>query len=152
MDTALSLLYNALIAGAAAALKPTAEKVVTDSYEGLKALLRRKLGSKVRLEDLDRTPTATQVRATLQQDLEANAAATVDGEVLRQAQELLKVVAAHDAMAAEDAGISITALKAGAEIDIEGLVAHGAGVKVAELEAGGSIRIKGVQSGNPRGR
>lgn len=151
MDAALSLLYNALIAGAAAALKPTAEKVVTDSYEGLKALVRRKLGSKVRLEDLDRTPEATQVQSTLQQDLEAHAAATIDGEVLGEAQALLKAVAAHDAAAAEGAGISITALKAGAEIDIEDLVAQG-NVKVAELEAGGSIRIKGVRSENPRGR
>jgi hypothetical protein len=38
----LTSLVTALVAGAAAALKPTVEQVVKDSYAGLKALIQRK--------------------------------------------------------------------------------------------------------------
>jgi hypothetical protein len=150
VDAALSLLFNALVAGAAAALKPTAKKAVTDAYDGLKALITRKSAGKVTLAGLDQTPAEAEVQASLRQDLEASTA-TADAEVLQQAQALLKIVQAHDATAAEEAGISIMDLKAGAEIDIADLVAGGK-VRLAQLEANGSIRIKGVQSGNPTRR
>jgi hypothetical protein len=147
MDAALTLLFNALVAGAAAALKPTAEKVVTDGYAGLKALIRRKWAGKVALDELDRAPAEADVQSALKRDLEA-AGTGADAEVLQQAQALLKAVEAHDAGAATEAGISITDLKSGAEIDIEDLVAEG-NVRLSHFEANGSIRIKGVHSGNP---
>jgi hypothetical protein len=148
METVLTLLFNALVAGAAAGLKPTAEKAVTDGYSGLKNLITKKWSGRVKLERLEADPTAADVQDALKQDLEAQVT-TADAEVLRQAQALLCAVETHDAGAATHAGITIADLKAGAEIDIDGLVAHGGSVRVAALEAGGSIRIKGVQSGNP---
>ena len=148
MDAALTLLFNALVAGAAAGLKPTAEKAIADAYTGLKNLVAKKWTGRATLAQLEAAPAAPAAQEALKQDLEAQPV-LADATTLRQAQELLKAVAAHDADAAREVGITITDLKAQTEIDIEGLMAQGGSIRVAALEAGGSIRIKDVRAENP---
>ena len=44
MDPTITIIVTALVAGAAAGLKPTAEKAIKDAYAGIKALIQRKYG------------------------------------------------------------------------------------------------------------
>lgn len=150
METALMLLFNAVVAGAAAALKPTAQQAITDAYSGLKKLFGKQLAARD-IEAIEQAPTAPENQQALQAALK-NSSALADVDILEQAQLLLQQIERYDVDAALDAGITIADLHANTEIDIEDLIAYGGAVKVTGLNAGGAIRIKGVQAGNPQQR
>lgn len=150
----ITLLVNALIAGAAAALKPTAEQAVKDAYQGLKSYIKlkwAKLGSGVDFLESDPTSSATQaaVKEGLKKAVETDGA---DEKVLKAAQQVLSVVAANGeaAKAAQAAGVTIEDLKAGASIDIGRVLAEAGAVNVRRLTADQDIRIGEVIAGNPR--
>jgi hypothetical protein len=52
----ISLIISALVAGAAAGLKPTAEKAVREAYEGFKNFLVGRFGKKSNIESLEEKP------------------------------------------------------------------------------------------------
>jgi Na+-transporting NADH:ubiquinone oxidoreductase subunit NqrC len=145
----LSLIFSAIVAGATAALKPTAEQAVKDAYAGLKALIKRKW-NRVEMESLERDP-ADQVRQQLVKSDLQKADDLADGEVLEQAKQVLAAVKKHDPAAAASAGITIEDLDAGASVNIENLVAEGV-LAMRRIKAGQDINIKGARSGNPSKR
>ncbi len=146
----LSLIFSAIVAGAAAAAKPTAELAVKDAYSGLKALIKRKW-NRVEVESLERDPADKARQQLVKSDLE-KADDLADGELLKQAQQVLAAVKEHDRAAAESAGITIEDLKSGANVNIENLVAQGA-IAARRIKARKDINIKGARAGkNPTRR
>jgi len=146
----LSLIFSAIVAGATAALKPTAEQAVKDAYAGLKALIKRKW-NRVEMESLERDPADKARQQLVKSDLE-KADDLADGELLKQAQQVLAAVKEHDPAAAESAGITIEDLESGANVNIENLVAQGA-IAARRIKASKDINIKGARAGkNPTRR
>jgi hypothetical protein len=142
----LSLIFSAIVAGAASALKPTADKAITDGYEALKALIKAKWkGVSVKSVELD--PASLDHQRVLRDDLQS-AGRLDDHEVLAKAQELIQAVNAHDPDAAVAAGISIKDIEAGGSVNIEDLVAAGA-LTVENVTAGQDFNVKGARAGNP---
>ena len=90
---ALTSLVTALAAGAAAALKPTVEQAVKDSYTALKGLIQRKY-AQVSLDQLEANPSSKSRRGVVEEDLAA-AGTDKDTEVLQQAQTLLDPLQRH---------------------------------------------------------
>jgi hypothetical protein len=145
----LSLIFSAIVAGATAALKPTAEQAVKDAYAGLKALIKRKW-TRVEVESLERDPADKARQQLVKSDLQ-KADDLADGEVLKQAQQVLAAVKEHDPAAAASAGITIEDLDAGANVNIENLVAEGV-LAMRRIKAAQDINIKGARSENPSKR
>jgi hypothetical protein len=142
----LALVFSAIVAGATAALKPTAEKAVIDAYDGLKSLIKNKWG-RVELDALERDPTSETRQKLVAEDL-LQLEGLEDGEVLEQAKTVLGVVNASDPDAAAAAGITIEDLEAGASANIEDMIAAGALI-VRRIKAEENITVKGVRAGNP---
>jgi hypothetical protein len=101
MDPITLALSAALAAGAAGALKGTAdvgERAIVDGYEGLKGLLRRKLGAGgdvvEAVEALEKKPDSEGRKATLQEEIEASKALD-DAEILEAAKALLARIEAQ---------------------------------------------------------
>lgn len=87
----ISLIIAALIAGATAAAKPTAEKAVKDAYEGLKTLIKRKFeGDPIGQGLVDAEPEKIKKGEELLKDSIKNAGVDKDKEVLEAAQEIMK--------------------------------------------------------------
>ena len=143
----ISLIVTALVSGAAAGLKPTAEKAVKEAYAGIKALIQRKFG-RVSVDMLEADPASAARQAVVKEDL-AKANAGSDEEVLRQAKALLDSIASHDPEAAKSVGVDLEDIK-GASLKISDIIASGAGVKVRKADIGGDIEIKGVRAGGAR--
>lgn len=145
----LTLIYSALVAGASAALKPTAELAVKEAYQTLKALALRKLG-RVEVETLERDPADETRRKLLKQELERTGP-LADREVLEQAQATLIAVQRYDPGAATAAGITLADLAAAGTVNIERLVGAG-NVSVTRVTAGADLNIRDLAAGNPTRR
>lgn len=89
----LTVIVGALVHGAAAALKSTAEQAVKDAYAGLKRLVLDRCGNKSDVSqavtELESTPDSAGLKATLQEELAA-AGVDKDQEVVDCAVALLK--------------------------------------------------------------
>lgn len=146
----LSLIFSAIVAGATAALKPTAEQAVKDAYDGLKALIKKKW-NRVEVDLLERDPANKARQEVVKGDLQ-KADDLADREVLSQAKQVLAAVKDHDPASMQSAGITIEDLEAGANVNIEALLAQGA-ITARRIKAGSDINIKGAEAGrNPTKR
>lgn len=89
----VTVIVGALVAGAAAALKSTAEQAVKDAYAGLKRLVLDRCGHKAdvaqAVAELESKPDSAGRKATLQEELAA-AGVDKDQEVVDCAVALLK--------------------------------------------------------------
>lgn len=142
----LSLVVSALVAGAGAAVKPTAELAVKDAYGSLKAYIQRRW-QQVDVGALEREPARPLKQQLLREDLE-HVDAGSDRDLLEQARAVLALVRAHDRDAARAGGISIEHLDAGANANIGDLLAEGA-IRVRDVKAAQDINIRGLRSANP---
>jgi len=147
----ISLIVTALATGAAAGLKPTAEKVISDAYEGLKGLLKRKYArTSATVPILEDDPASDAGKAVVRERLEEEGAGQ-DGEVLRQAQALLQAIERHAPETAAAAGVLLEDLKAGANLTVHDVHAEG-GFTLRRSEAAGDITVGGIrQRGAPSG-
>ena len=89
----VSLIVAALAAGASTALKDTAGEAVKDAYNGLKSLLKRKLGDKQAAQvAVDKHEEAPEVwEKPLEDELKKSGVAD-DEEVVKSAQQLMALV------------------------------------------------------------
>lgn len=143
---AVSMIVTALASGAVAGLKPAAEQAVKDAYDGLKSLIQRKF-SQVDVAPLERKPDSESKQKSVAEDL-ADAGADKDVEVLRAAQELIRIIESNSPEAAAAAGIDLERLRVGGSINIEDVIAAGTGVRGKNWEAEGDVTIKGVRAGS----
>jgi len=144
----LTIIVTALVVGAAAGLKPTAEQAVKDAYAGLKALILRKYAQATgSIGQLEVTPASQARQAVVKEDLEKTSAAQ-DPELLQGAKAVLDTVQAHDPAAAATVGVTIEHVK-GASLRLAEIIASGpgpvTGVSVKEAEFTGDIEIKDVR-------
>ena len=144
----LTSIVMALAAGAAAALKPTAEQVIKDSYAGLKALITRKY-AQVQVAQLEANPHSKNRRGVVEEELAA-AGADQDAEVLQQAQALLEAIQRQVPETAAAIGVELQDLE-GAALAIRRVTSTGAGVKVERAKMRGDITIEDVQAGGSGG-
>jgi hypothetical protein len=144
----LTSLVTALAAGAAAALKPTAEQVVKDGYTALKGLIQRKY-AQVDVNQIEANPTSKNRRGVVEEELAA-AGADKDADVLQQAQVLLEAIQRQAPQAAAAIGVDLKQIE-GASLAIRRVTAAGAGVKVEGAKLSGDITIEDVQAGRPGG-
>jgi phosphatidate phosphatase APP1 len=144
----LTSLVTALAAGAAAALQPTVEQVVKDSYTALKGLIQRKY-TRVNVDVLEQDPASESRRAVIQEDLAKTAAAT-DAELLTQAKTLLDALQRQAPEAIGAVGVDLQAIKA-ASLTIDDIIATGTGVKVHGAEISGDMTISKVRAGGQGG-
>jgi hypothetical protein len=144
MDPLTSLVI-ALAAGAAAALKPTVEQAVKDSYAALKGLITRKY-TRVNVDGLEQDPASENQRAVVKEEL-AKTDAAVDAELLTQAKALLDTLQRQVPEAISAVGVDLHAIKA-ASLTIGDIIATGTGVKIDRAEIGGDMTIRGVQAGH----
>lgn len=70
----ISIIIMALVAGAAAAIKPTTEQAIKDAYAGIKALILHRYGN-IHVTLLEEDPTSKTHQAVLKEDLEKTGAA-----------------------------------------------------------------------------
>jgi hypothetical protein len=144
----LTSLVTALAAGAAAALKPTVEQAVKDSYAALKGLIQRKY-AQVQVDPLEANPSSKNRRGVVEEDLKA-AGADTDAEVLQQAQALLEAMRSSTPETAAAIGVDLQDIE-GASLAIRRVIATGAGVKVEKGTFHGDITIEDVQAGDRGG-
>jgi len=141
---AVSVIVSALASGAAAVLKPTAEKAIKDAYAGLKSIIQRKY-SGVDLSPIENKPASRSKRESVAEDL-VDAGATGDQELLDLAKALIDAVARHDKAAATVIGVDLQEVKA-AYLDITKVTTSGTGVRVKKSEFHGGIDIGEVNAG-----
>jgi hypothetical protein len=147
MDPITSIL-TALVVGAAAGLKPTAEQAVKDAYAGIKSLIKRKYGQ-AKVDILESDPASKEVQNSVRQDLE-KAEADKDPQLLAQAKAVLDAIQKYASEEAGAVGVSLEEIK-GASLKIDDIIASGPGVQIKRAEIGGDIEIKGVRAGNRGG-
>ena len=94
----VTIIVSALAAGAAAGLKPAAEKAITDAYAAFKTAMTKKFGSSRDLveavEKLEQRPDSAGRQQMLSEEVTA-AKADQDEELLRAATALLEKVQAQ---------------------------------------------------------
>ena len=140
----ISIIVAALASGAAAGLKPTAEKIIKDAYAGLMGMIQRKYNN-VDLRPFENKPESESERESLAEDL-ADAGATGDQELLDLAKVLIDAVAKHDKATAATIGVDLEEVKA-AYLNIRKVTTTGTGVKVKKGEFEGGIDIGEVNAG-----
>ncbi len=138
------IIVSALASGAAAGLKPTAEKIITDAYASLKGMIQRKYKN-VDLSQVENKPASESKRASLAKEL-ADAGATGDQELLDIAKVAIDAIVKHDKATATVIGVNLEEVKA-AYLNIRKVTASGAGVKVKKGEFEGGIDIGEVNAG-----
>ena len=140
----ISIIVSALASGAAAGLKPTAEKIIKDAYAGLKGMIERKY-TNVDLSPVENKPESESKRESVAEDL-ADGGAAGDQELLDLAKVLIDAVAKHDKPTAAAVGVDLEEVKA-AYLNIKKVTTTGAGVKVKKGEFEGGIDIGEVKAG-----
>lgn len=91
----VTLIVTAIVAGIAAAAKPTAEQAVKDAYAGLKTLIQRRFSDKgdvsTAIEQVESKPESSGRREMLKEELD-EAGAGQDSDVVKAAKELLALL------------------------------------------------------------
>lgn len=143
----ISLIVTALASGAAAALKPTAENVVKDAYQGLKSIIRdRYAKASDGVEGLESRPDSAARKSVVEEDLrEIDAAA--DRELLERAKAVLAAVQQHDPSAADAAAVDLEDIRTGASVNIEDIRSDGRAVRIRGADIGEDLNIKRIRSG-----
>jgi hypothetical protein len=140
----ITIIVTALALGAAAGLKPTAERAVKDAYVGIKKLIQDKY-QQINLPLLEGDPASKGRQEVVKEDL-ARAKADQDEAVLRQAKTLLDAIQKHAPESAGAIGVDLEDIK-GASLKIADIIATGTGVKAKKADIGGDIEIKGIRAG-----
>jgi hypothetical protein len=139
MDPITTILM-ALVAGAAG----TAEQVVKDAYDGIKALIKRKY-ARVSVDTLEGDPASEARKNVVREDLQ-KAKAGEDAELLVQAKAVLDAVRQHAPEAAASVGVSIQDLEAGSVYVEDITVSSGMGVSIRQAKVVGEVKIVGVHA------
>lgn len=145
----ITMIVTALAAGAAAGLKPTAERAIKDAYASVKALIQRKY-IKVDISPLESKPESEAKRESLREDL-ADAGALGDHELLDKIKALIEAVEKHAPAEAAAIGVDLKEVKA-ASLKIQKVTAEGTGVRVEKSEFSGDIDLGEVRAGNVKPR
>ena len=141
----ISSIVTALVCGAIAGLKPTAEQIVKDSYSGLKQLIQRKYkGSQDSLELLEKDPESDLKKAVVEEDLKKTDIKD-DIEVLQKVQELLTALQ-NASSENNEVAVFLEQVEA-ASLNIKKVISSHTGVHVKDAKFKGDIKISDVSAG-----
>ena len=141
----ISSIVTALACGAIAGLKPTAEQIVKDSYNGLKQLIQRKYKeSRGSLELLEKDPESDLKKQVVEEDLKKTDIRD-DIEVLQKVQELLAAIQSTPSENKEVA-VFLEQVEA-ASLTINKVISSHTGVHVKDAKFKGDINISDVSTG-----
>jgi hypothetical protein len=140
----VTVVSQALAAGAAAGLKNTAAKAVTDAYAGLKKLITGRYQD-VDVSAVEKKPDSEAKRVSLAEDL-AGAGAAGDVELLEAARQVIAAVNTHAAGTGPAIGVDLERVEAAA-IRIRDVTAEGTGVRARDVKVAGDIDISGIHAG-----
>ena len=146
MDS-IAIIVNALAAGAAAGLKPTAEQAIKDAYSGVKKFIQFKYGT-LSLEALEQKPDSEAKQASVAEDL-VELGARDDNELLMNAKSLLDAIKLHDPDVAAKLNINLEEVDA-AYFKLNVAAAAGdinVGIKKSKFNKG--INLEGLTAGSP---
>lgn len=144
----LSLITAALVAGATAALKGTAEQVLKDGYSGLKSLIKKKW-AQADVEIIERDPASQSRQAILKESLH-DSTALQDRQILQAALDLLRTVQACDPAAVAAGGLRIDELRAVGNMSVDAILAAPGGTHIGGMHAGGDMKLGTLGGmGNP---
>jgi hypothetical protein len=141
----ITIIVTALVAGAAAGLKPTAEQVVKDAYAGIKVIIKRKY-ARVSVDTLEGDPASEARKSVVREDLQ-KANAGEDAELLLQAKAVLDAVREYAPRSAAEVGVSIEELEAQSLHVRDIVVETGTGVSIKKTKVAGDVEIMGVRMG-----
>lgn len=142
----LSTLVSALVAGAAAALKPTAEAVVKDAYSALKRMIMSR-SPKINIDVLESDPKSKSRQEVVKEDIQKSGV-TNDSQVLELAKNLLEVIREHQPADAKSVGVLLEDIH-GKTLLVNDIQSEGNGVKVQKADVE-DIRISGVRAGSTK--
>ena len=142
----ITIILTALVTGAAAGLKPTAERVVKDAYDGIKGLIKKKYPG-VSIDTLEGDTTSVKRQDVVREDLEKNGAGG-DTELLLQARAVIDAVRQYAPDAALSVGVDISKLKALSLRVDDIVVAKGTGVRIADSEFSGNVDVSHIRVGD----
>jgi hypothetical protein len=142
----ITLMVTAITAGAAAALKPTAEQAVKDAYAALKTIIRdRYRRATERVESVEADPKSAEEREKLHTTLE-QMHAHEDYEAVVQAQHVLEAVSAHNREVAAEVNISLEDIEVGANALIERVSGRGVQITIRRAKIGNDLTISGADA------
>lgn len=145
------MIASALVAGAAAGLKPSAEQAVKDAYAQFKRLLRSRFGS-VDVARPERDPSPESAKQAVEEELRG-AGAAADPDVVAAARQLLDLLQRHAPEALRTAGVVLEDVEGG-NLAVEDVLGYDQGVTVKRARLG-DIQIRGIgrrapgEAGNP---
>jgi hypothetical protein len=142
---AVTVITQALAAGAAAGFKDTAAKAVKDTYAGLRKLITERYQD-VDVSAVEKRPDSEHKRASLAEDLQ-QAGADRDAELLEAARQVLATVNTHAADTGLAIGVDLSGLEAAA-VRIRDVIAEGTGVQGRDWKVAGDVEISGVRAGS----
>jgi len=130
MEPILTSIVAALVAGAVAKAKDVGSKALSDAYEGLKAIVIRKLGKRGAVQSIEDEPESEPARATLIEALAKKDLQPEEAELKDLVARLEQAISNARAAAMPGAG----------EIDIE-TVRGKVNAMVENLSATGGIKL-----------
>lgn len=141
----ISVVVAAVALGASDGVSDTSKKLVSDTYEALRALISRKYSSvTAEVEGLEGEPEEELRRALLTKKL-SEAGASDDQELADRAQNVLTAVTDHAPELPPSVRIVLRRTHVGGDIEVNDVaVAGGSGVFTEDLQATGSLQISGV--------
>jgi hypothetical protein len=119
----ISIIVMALVTGAAAALKPTAEQTIKDAYAGIKSIILSKYRN-VDVTMLETDPANKSRQDVIKQDLEKTDAGQNE-KLLRDAQALLNAVQTRAPDVPRAVGIDLKDIKVATSVNVGKLLAEG---------------------------
>jgi hypothetical protein len=151
LETAITTIVAAMVAGATAKLGEVASKAVLDTYEGLKVLIIRKFdGKDGAVQAVEDDPQSEDTQVVLTKALAKNGAENDPG-LIAQAKAVENAVAQAQKEGVSGAGdINLGAIKAKLNTTIETLVASGS-ITIKEIGADeGDVIVRGLYAGGAK--
>ncbi len=146
----LTLVFNAIVAGAVSATQETASKAIKDGYQALKEIIKSRW-ERFSLESFEAAPQSESRRAVIKEDLEGvQDALAADRQLLEHAKRLLDLIAKQPPTTLAQAGVDIGMLRAVGELKIDTIMAAQGGVRVGTIE-GHNVHV-GIIGGEPTRR
>ena len=155
MEPVITTIAAAVALGAAAGIKDTASKAVTDAYAGLKKLIQDRYKKNEDVTDavdyLVKKPEAESRQQELSKALQ-DAGAESDQELARSAEQVLAAVEKHDPETVAGIGMDIGTLKAN-RLEVSNVLAAsdgGTGVKIERAEIEGTASFSNIGAASPK--
>jgi len=143
---AVNVVVSAIGAGAAAGLKASASKVVTDAYAGLKKLVTDRYAH-VDVSAVENKPESVAKRDSLAEDLQ-DAGAGSDEELVTAAQRVLAAVAEHAPKVGSVIGVDVVGLSAVnvrlSDIRVEG--PNAVGLRARDVIVSGDFEVRRIRA------